>query len=104
MVSGSAVLDAVIVTEQVPKELPEAAVVQVALLEKVTSPLVANVTGIPPSRFWWASVTVAVAVDVDVPSAVIEDGLKATETAAADPGVWVRVALPCFPPAVARMV
>ena len=38
--------------------------------------------------------TVAVAVDVDVPSAAIEGGSSATETPAAGPGTWVSVAVP----------
>jgi hypothetical protein len=46
-------------------------------------------TGLPP-----ASVTVAVATDVDVPSAVIDGRLSETATPAAEPIVCVNVLAP----------
>jgi hypothetical protein len=51
--------------------------------------MLSPVTGLP-----FASVTVAVAVDVEVPSAVMRFGLRATVTAAALPTVWVNVLVP----------
>ena len=59
------------------------------------TPLVAeNVTASPGTGLLWASLTVAVAVLVELPSAGIELCWSWTETWVAGPGVSVRVVLP----------
>ena len=55
-------------------------------------PLAENDTLSPLRRLPFASLTVAVAFDVDEPSAVTELGFKLTLTFAAVPGVCVNVA------------
>jgi hypothetical protein len=57
-------------------------------------PLVVNATVSPVIGLPLTSVTVAVAVEVDVPLAVIDAGLNATVTYAARPVVCVNVAVP----------
>lgn len=61
-----------ITTEHVPRPLPELAVVHSEPSEKVTSPLVVNLTSAPPTRLWLTelSFTVTVAIEVVAP----EDG------------------------------
>jgi hypothetical protein len=99
IVSWSAVSDEVMVTEHVPL----APVVQLVAL-KVASPLVMKLstnapwTGVPPESF-----TVAVAVDVEVLSAGIELGLRASETCAGAANS-VSVAVPDFVSTVAVIV
>ena len=98
IVSWSAVIDALTVTEHVP----DAVVVQVAPEGKVTSPLVLKNTAAAPMGLALASFTLAVAVEVEAPSAGREDGLRATVTV---PGVnSVRVAAPERDPTVAVIV
>src|SRR5438552_3395993 len=80
MVSSPAVVDAVIVAEYVPSPL---SVVE----PKVTSPLVLNVTVSPATGLENASVTVAVAVDVDRPSAVIVAGYVPAPLSVVEPKV-----------------
>ncbi len=58
----------------------------------------------PVRRCPCASSTVAVTVAVEVPLARITAGLTATWTVAADPTVWVRVAVPDTVPSVAVIV
>jgi hypothetical protein len=72
--------------------------------EKVTSPLVENVTVSVVTLLLWASLTVAVAVDVDTWSAGIEVGLSATVTEADGPGCSVSMAVPDLPSARAVIV
>lgn len=57
-------------------------------------PLLVIETGSAPTALPLASVTVAVAREVLDPSAGIDDGLRATETCAAGPGVCVSVTVP----------
>ena len=61
-------------------------------------------TTAPPTRLPLASLTVAVAVEVEVPSAGREDGLRATVTVAGAVAVSVRVAVPDLALAVAVIV
>lgn len=93
MVSTSAVLDAVMVTEHTPSLKPVDPVVQVPPAENVTSPLVENVTTAPGTRFLLTSLTVAVAVEDDDPSAVIEVGSRTSVTVVGGP-VSINVAVP----------
>jgi hypothetical protein len=94
-----------IVTEHVPAAAPVVAVVQVLVpFRKVASPLVVKATTAPPTRFCWASFTVALADEVVVPSAGTDAGVSATATVAGAPGVSVRVAVPDLPPLVAVIV
>ena len=99
IVSWSAVTDALTVTVHVP----EAVVVHVAPAGKMVSPLVVKVTRALATKALPASFTVAVAVEVEAPSAGREDGLRATVTAE---GVAnsVRVAVPDLAPEVAVIV
>src|SRR4051794_13754835 len=69
MVSLSAVEDAVIVTDALPST-PVVAEVE----ENLTSPLVANATTTFGTGWFWASLTRAVAVDCEAPSAGIDGG------------------------------
>jgi hypothetical protein len=57
-------------------------------------PLLTIDTASPETGLPFASVTLAVAVEVDLPSAVIDDGLKFTATLTAGPAVCVNVAVP----------
>src|SRR5436305_4735968 len=88
MVSLSAVDDALMVLLAVPS-LPVLAL----LGENVTSPLVPKPTLTPGTPLPLESVTVAVAVDVEVPSAAIEFGLSVRLNALAGPAVSVRGAV-----------
>ena len=63
-----------------------------------------NVTVSPVMGLPLASVTVAVAIEVDVPLATIEFGESITLTLVAGPAVWVRVAWPETLPSVAVIV
>src|SRR5690242_8324910 len=63
-----------------------------------------NVTVSPETRLPFASVTVAVAVAVEVPFATIDVGFKDRATFAAGPGVWVSVAGPETLPSIAVIV
>lgn len=103
MLSVSAVVDALIWTEHVPSAAPELAVVHEFEDGKVASPLVPKVTVAPGTRFPVASLTVAVAVDVDAPSAGIEDGTRPRLTRATGP-VSVSMAVPWVPFLVAVAV
>src|SRR5438309_1319333 len=89
IVSLSAVDDALMVLLAVPS-LPVLAL----LGENVTSPLVPKPTLTPGTPLPLESVTVAVAVDVEVPSAAIEFGLSVRLNALAAPAVSVRGAVP----------
>lgn len=83
-----AVFEDVMVTAQVPTPGPDLAVVQIppaAKLAALTPPSVAKVTDSPGTSVPSASLTVAVADDVEVPSATIEAGVRTTETAVAGP-------------------
>lgn len=100
MVSVSGVSEAWTVTEQVPS-VP---VVQPDPPGKVTSPSVVKATTAPGTGLWLTSLTVAVAVEVVVPSAGSELGLIATATEAGGTAVSVRVAVPVWPLAAALMV
>jgi hypothetical protein len=82
IVADPAVVVDVIVAEYVPSPLFVTAPICCA-------PVLENDTESAFSRLPFASFTVAVAVAVDVPSAVIDFGLKATETLAAGPAVCV---------------
>ena len=91
IVSWSAVVvDALTVTEHVP----DAVVVQVAPEGKVTSPLVPKNTAAAPMGLALASFTVAVAVEVEAPSAGMFEGFSDTVTVDGGGGVSVRIAVP----------
>ena len=102
---GSALVEAWMMTEQVPREDPEEPVMQVVPVGKVAAPVVLNVTCVPATRLWLAepSLTVAVAVLVEVPSARTIEGFK-------DRPSWARgvnsvnVADPTWPLAVEVIV
>src|SRR5438270_2615742 len=103
MVSAPDVLDEVMHAVAVPVasvvgETDEAGVVPEAGGQepavKVTSPSVLNVTASPDTTAPAESFTVAVACDVDVPSAAIEVGFSASVTVLAF--VSTRVAVPVF--------
>src|SRR5438105_15461600 len=63
-------------------------------MPNMTSPSVAKVTVSLATALLLASVTVAVALAVDLPSAGTDDGLRLTVTLATGPAVSVRVAEP----------
>ena len=100
IVSVSGVSEAWMMTEQ----LPSAPVVQPDPPGKVTSPSVLKATTVPGTTLWLTSLTVAVAVEVEVPSAGRELGLSATATEAGGTAVSVRVADPLWPLVAAVMV
>src|SRR5205823_410763 len=78
IVSSPAVVELVIVAEYVPSPWS-------VVGPKVTSPLVLNVTVSPTTGSENVSVTVAVAIDVATPSAVIVSGDRVTDRCAAVP-------------------
>src|SRR5437899_6825155 len=87
MVSMSAVVDAVIVTEQTPG-VGSVAVVHIPPVEKVTSPSVPNVTVALGTALPSVSCTVAVAVVSNEPSAGTDvAGLSVRLTDAGGPGM-----------------
>jgi hypothetical protein len=63
-------------------------------------PVLENVTGSPDTGLPRASVTLAVATEVEAPSAAIDAGLSSTRTLLGRALVWDRALAPVAPPAV----
>jgi hypothetical protein len=85
-------VDPTVVPVIVTLHIPLANVVQAELFEKFTGvPLPAKLTGWPDSACPPASVTVAVAVALEVPSATMLGVLSANVIPAGGPSVWVKV-------------
>src|SRR5258708_35693083 len=98
MVSSPAVVEAVTVAEYVPSPLS-------VVDPNVTSPDVENVTVSPATGLACASVTVATAVVVEEPSAVIvDDGLNDTAKFAAAPATSCKVPRPDTAPSWPTML